>query len=329
MRLPAASTRDPLDVNSLPPTGNTELNHRTKPLTDAEERQQTYKLLLSAALIIAPVGLVVSWFWAFKWLVLPVLITGALLFLGRAFFQYTRERRQPWSELGAAALIALSALLGWLFYSLPTHQVGYLLVFPVTLAWAFGFALVVAKQVAGWMANHPKVHWEVARQWESFFPGLKSWTVPADCPEVRSVQVAPVLLFVSFGVGWLVVLQLERSIAWEFAALLGIVGFGLAAILLTAAWNLTGVGSRFSLRLMLRVTWKALTVWCNYNRHETKAAGVFRFPTPPFRKAAAVRDNLDVGHAGRAGGWAHHLLSVDHAGRESGRAGERTVHSSS
>src|ERR1700683_3701943 len=105
MRLPAASTRDPLDVNACPPTGTTELNYRTKPLTDAEERQQTYKLLLSAALIIAPVGLVVSWFWPFKWLVLPVLITGAILFLGRAFFQYTREGRQPWLELGAAALI--------------------------------------------------------------------------------------------------------------------------------------------------------------------------------------------------------------------------------
>ena len=118
-------------------------------------------------------------------------------------------------------LIALSALFGWLFYSLPTHQVGYLLVFPVTIVWAFGFAVVVANQVAFWMANHPKVHWEVSRLWESFLPRLKSWTVPSDCPEIRSVQVAPVLLLVSFGVGWLVVLQLERSIAWEFAALLG------------------------------------------------------------------------------------------------------------
>jgi len=124
MRLPAANVRDTLDVASLPPKDNTELNYRTKPLLDAEERQQTFRILLSIALFIAPIGLIVSWFWPIKWLVIPVLITGAILFLGRSFFLHTREGRRPSLEMLAAAVIVASMVLGWLFKSLPSHRVG-------------------------------------------------------------------------------------------------------------------------------------------------------------------------------------------------------------
>ena len=290
MRLPAATNRDTLDVASLPPTDNTELNYRTKPLSAAEERQQVFKLLLSMALVIAPVGLVVSWFWNFKWLVLPVLITLCVVFLGRAFFVYTRERRQPWLEVGAAAIIVVSILLAWLFGTLPSHRVGYGLVFPLTLAWTFGFAWIAAKQAAFWMANHPRVQWEISRKWESFFPHFGGFSAPGECPDVRSVHFAPILLGLAYGFGWYVLLFMERSSLWEFSSLWGILGFAVGAVVLMCLRNAT-IGSKLSPLLMLRVTWKALTVWCSYNRHGTIAAGVFRFPTPGLRYAA-VRDTV-------------------------------------
>ncbi len=288
MRLPAATNRDTLDVASLPPTDNTELNYRTKPLSAAEERQQTFKLLLSMAVVIAPVGLAVSWFWNFKWLVLPVLITLALLFLGRAFFQYTRERRQPWLEIGAAAVVVVSILLASLFGSLPSQRVGYALVFPLTIAWALGFGWVAAKQAAYWIANHPKVEWAVARKWESFFPQFGSFTVPSECPDVRSLLFGPILLGIAYAFGWFVLLRMEQTPFWEFASLWGVLGCAVAAVVLMSFWNMT-IGSGFSPLLMFRVAWKALTVWCCYNRQETPAAGVFRFPTTALR-SVAIRD---------------------------------------
>lgn len=290
MRLPAAINRDTLDAASLPPTDNTELNYRTKPLSAAEERQQTFKLLLSMALVIAPIGLVVSWFWNLKWFVLPLLITLALMFLGRAFFQYTRERRQPWLEIGAAVVVVGSILLAMLFNTIPSQRAGYGLVFPLTLALTFGFGWLAAKQAAYWMANHPKVEWATARKWESFFPQFGNLTVLADCPDARSLLFAPLLLVLSYAFGWLVLLRMEQSAFWEFASLWGILAFAVAAIVLMCAWNVT-VGSGFSPLLILRVTWKTLAVWCCYNRHETPAAGVFRFPTASLR-FAAIRDTV-------------------------------------
>jgi hypothetical protein len=288
MRLPAAINRDTLDVASLPPTDNTELNYRTKPLSAAEERQQTFKLLLSMALVIAPIGLVVSWFWNFKWLVLPLLITFVFMFLGRAFFQYTRERRQPWLEIGAAAIIVVSIMLAFVFDAIPSHRAGYGVVFPLTVAWTFGFAWLAGKQVAHWMANHPKVEWATARKWESFYPHLRSISTPADCSDVRSFHVAPLLLVLAYAFGWFVLLRMEQTPFWEFASLWGILGFAVASVVLMCLWNVAA-GSGFSPLLIFRITWKALTVWCCYNRHETPAAGVFRFPTRSLR-VAAVRD---------------------------------------
>jgi hypothetical protein len=289
MRLPAATTRDTLDAAALPPTDNTELNYRTRPQTPQAERVQTGRLLISATLVVAPLGLVVSWFWAVKWLVLPAMITGALVFFGRAFLRFARQRRRPWLELLVIVLIVVAGVLGWLFHRLPSLRVGYGAIFPLSLAWVSLFSLVLARQVAHWMANHPKVEWEVARKWESLLAAISGGPIPDDCPEVRSVRTAPVFLLAAYGIGWGVLLRVEQTSSWEFSAVWAVAAFFASMALMGWVRNYLGYGSRFSLWLTFRVAWDAVVVWCNYDRAGTPAAGVFRFPSRSLR-SVIVRD---------------------------------------
>lgn len=281
MRFPAAKTNDTLDVASLPPTDNTELNYRTRPFTPEQESQLTNKTLFGPALFIAPIGLVVSWLFAAQTLMLALLITAAAVFLLRALVAFLRGRLFGFDLLGFV-LVVVAGALGWVFSSLSSQRLAYGIFFPLVVAGAGAFAVILARQVAYWMANHPRVEWATARKWEGFFPSLARPQVPSECPEALSLWLAPLFAMLAYGVGWLVLLRVEETPQWEYASVWGIVGFAVSLPLFVLLWNWGG-GSWLSPRLTWRVSWQALKVWCTYNHHETKAAGVFRFPAPALR----------------------------------------------
>ncbi len=293
MRLSAAKSHDTLDEASLPPTDNTELNYRTQPLSPQDQQSLTLRVLFSAALFVAPLGLVVSWFLPIKSIAIPLLVTGVVVFLARAFWEFVRSRK-PGFELLAGGVIIAASILGWLFHSIPSNRLGYGLAFPLVVIAVACFSLLLAKQIAFWMANHPKVEWEVSRKWEGYFPVLHNLAVPAECPEIRGLIAAPILFVLAYGFGWLVLLRIEETPIWEFASVWGMFGFLLGLAVLTCAWNWSPVGSWLSPFLMLRVTWQAIKVWSTYNLRETKAAGVFRFPTLAFR-GKKYRDAISFG----------------------------------
>ena len=128
MRLPAAKSHDTLDEAALPPTDNTELNYRTQPLSPQDQQSLTLRVLFSAALFIAPLGLVVSWFLPIKSIAIPLLVTGVVVFLARAFWEFVRSRK-PGFELLAGGVIIAASILGWLFHSIPSNRLGYGLAF--------------------------------------------------------------------------------------------------------------------------------------------------------------------------------------------------------
>lgn len=289
MRHQVAKLRDTLNVAALPPTDGTELNYRTRPQTPEDEVRQTGRIFLSAALLVTPLGLLVSWLLPVRWLVLPILITLILVFLARAFFVAVRERKTSRFDLMVAGVVLASAVCAWLLQAVPSRPIGYALAFPLTIAWAGIFAWHLAKQVAFWMANHPRVEWATARKWEGFLESPFRGPIPPECAELRSLRAAPYLLAAAYGVGWLALRAAMSTSAWEYAPLWGVIGFAGFSLIEFSLWN--SVVSQFSWRLLLDVTWQALKVWCNYNRAGTPAAGVFRFPTPALR-CASVRDGV-------------------------------------
>ncbi|MBX9681649.1 MAG: type IV secretion system DNA-binding domain-containing protein [Gemmataceae bacterium] len=278
MRLPAATTNDTLDAASLPLTDGTELNHRTRPLPPEEENRLTRQTLFSPALLIAPVGLALSWF-------LPVAF-GSIVLIGAALVATLLalvkfgQGRSAAGELLGLALVTFAGSLGIAFHLLPSPRFGYGVVFPVVVGGVYVFAFLVAKQAAYWMANHPKVEWATSRRWEEIFPESPSWAVPEECPEARTVWTAPLLLGVAYAIGWLALLRVEKSSLWEYAAGFGVVGFVATLALFVAAG-----GHTFRVSAVMNACWRAIRLWCVYNLHDTKAAGVFRFPTPMFRNA--------------------------------------------
>ncbi len=217
MRLSAAKSHDTLDEASLPPTDNTELNYRTQPLSPQDQQSLTLRVLFSAALFVAPLGLVVSWFLPIKSIAIPLLVTGVVVFLARAFWEFVRSRK-PGFELLAGGVIIAASILGWLFHSIPSNRLGYGLAFPLVVIAVACFSLLLAKQIAFWMANHPKVEWEVSRKWEGYFPVLHNLSAPAECPEIRGLIAAPILFVLAYGFGWLVLLRIEETPIWEFAS---------------------------------------------------------------------------------------------------------------
>lgn len=289
MRPRVAYHRDTLNTRRLP-SDETYLDYRTKINPVPFDNQTTLRLIFVASVLLVPLavtGRLISF--VGDWL--PLFIGGLAIvfivvggtsaaFLGKANVQLA------W---GGALLIV--TLVAFFMQSFNDPRDAYLWLMAPALMLAAGLALFAGKQASFWMtANH-----EVGQQ--SMFRWRRLWSFsgePEDqrlCPELLTIPIVlisvPMGLLAGFGVLHLLTKNVPHFVAGT-AALMTVFG------VMLVAW----IGAhQFLLGVMPPVVatpiaaWRTLRVFITYNRHDTPAAGVFRFPTKILR-SVFVRDFL-------------------------------------
>ena len=266
---------DLLDVEALPPTDKTELNYRTRPLTDEQEMRLTLLLLLVTSPVALLLGVSTYLLTLHPWIDDLVFAAGPVLVV---WFLLRRL---------AGALVRWELIAGLVFCVCSTTGViwdWFQRGAPATRVLAVGLAWVtcslIARQMAAWILVAPTVDHETMKRWRVNLPRLVPHGLSLDCPELLTYSVSPALLGIAY---WLTSFLVGPSPvgiwAWPF-------GFALSVLCVWTAWHL--ILSPFlappDFKRSWQLTWQALQVFVTYNIHDTPAAGVFRFPTRWLRR---------------------------------------------
>jgi len=291
MRRTLARTRDTLDVESLPSVEGTELNHRTRVWTDSQERHFTIRMLSYLSGKVVFTVFVIRLMTVFSVTLAAVyLLPFALLMLALAFSRYIRG--WPLGVRITKAVSYLATFVVFVVLSLIGDVWAAYFAFGGALVLAAYLSRVIAKQYAFFMTANERVGRRAVRRWQGFwftFPKLRG---PRFLPEISAHTWSFPLLALAYVFGFGALILAERSDYGRFAGAISVTAFLVA---LPVAWLLLGdlrLTAPAPLLRSVRVCWKALVTWVCYNRHQTPAAGVFRFPTKwtryPFLRDLAV-----------------------------------------
>jgi len=260
---------DPLDAESLPPTGGTELNYRTRPLSPQLERRLTLIALLAPAPIL--ISLAAGFAWFFSWHILVenvalgacVVLAVRLVVKNAVGARIRRDLTATWVVAGGTGLA--------LVWRLTERVESYLPLAAVILAWFT--SVLMARQVAAWFLASPRVDSDTAARWRVNLPGFWPRGLSFDCPELLTFYLSP--LFIG-GAWWLAVTCAEQVFGcpWAWPAC-----FLCMVHLITTVWHMLGIVPWPDFGKSWKASWDALVVFVTYDVHQTPAAGVFRFPS--------------------------------------------------
>ena len=281
---------DLLDVASLPPTGNTELNYRTRPLSSDQEWRLTLLLLLTTlpTLTLLGVGL------HFGCFVVPglrhaVVALGIILVGWIAWRRLTGAIQKHDVFFGLIFTVACGSALVW-HWSMDEDFSS--LRFGLLVGWVI--SSLIARQAAAWILAAPTVDHETTQRWRVNLPQVIPHGLSLDCPELLTYTVSPLLLALAWvGSLWILIWLGVGLWFWPFS-------FVASVQVVWLAWHLAAsfVVPLTSPDESWRATWRALIVFLTYDIHHTPAAGVFRFPTrllrSPWRRWALLVLTLAV-----------------------------------
>lgn len=262
---------DLLDVAALPPTDKTELNYRTRPLSDGQELRLTLLLLLTVLPTLTILGITLHFL---CWLVplirhatfsVGVLLAGWIIV--RKLTGALQKHELYW---GCIYLAACGSSLLWYFSlgdDLSSFRIGLL------VAWIA--SSLIARQVAAWILAAPTVDHETTKRWKVNIPRLIPHGLSLDCPELLTYTVSPLLLTVSWYLSLWILLWSDAGL-WFWP-----VAFAASVQAVWLTWHIAA-GSFVPFPnpdASLKATWRALIVFATYDIYHTPAAGLFRFPT--------------------------------------------------
>ena len=150
-----------LDVDSLPPTQNTELNYRTRPLSGEQEIRLTVLLLFATLPTITILGVSLH----FVCTIIPgfrhIVTSASIILFGWIGWRRLTGALQRWDlYAGIAILAAAVTSLAW-HWSL--HADLDSMRFGVFVAWVAG--ALIARQAAAWIHAAPTVDHERMKRW--------------------------------------------------------------------------------------------------------------------------------------------------------------------
>lgn len=290
MRRRLATTRDTLQEHLLPATAeNTELNYRTRITTDWQDTATLIRLasILTLNCIAIGFGIRLLTILPVDWGV-GLLIALAVLMAAVAYARFLQYRPPRTSLAWAAGLIGSTTLFG-LASVAATQQAAYLIPFGAAVAFAALLSHLITKQVCFFMSVNERIQLRKVRRWQRFWGYIGTRLTPRLCPEVLSYRLGFAALALAFAAGYAVLEFVAQTTFEPYAALIGVLGFLFVLPALHAGMDALGLAPVTEPGLILKVTWKSIRAFVCYNRHETNAAGVFRFPTKALRPPL-VRD---------------------------------------
>ncbi len=156
---------------------------------------------------------------------------------------------------------------------MPDQRFAYAVGFGTALFAACVVSHLVAEQYAAYLVANERIPFRTAETYRSYWQFLPRFFGGVGPPELRSYSWSYVVVAVLFAVGFKVTTRAGHTNYPEFAGLLGACTVGL---LIPVAWFL--MGGPWSFGQAATRCWHALVVFLFYDRHQTTAAGVFRFP---------------------------------------------------
>jgi len=290
MRPNVAQVQETLDAAALPREPNTELNHRTCVTSLGQDALTVIRLLFVPTLMAMPIVAVASILSPFGYLISSSVLGVAGFLVVIAFIQFAFSGQTP-SVVSWIILLTTCALVSVVMGQFKNVGLAYLVLFSVALACAYVLSYFMAKQAAFWMTVHPLVKRDATLRWQDAWPPLDLRRVDPALPESAGFSFGAMILFAAWIAGFAVQrFALHTSFA-PAAGMLSIFGFLVTVPIVWLAVNFSGECAPISIWSALRNTYRGLRIFCCYNRHETPAVGVFRFPTK-YLRVVAVRDSV-------------------------------------
>lgn len=264
-----------LDVTALPPTGNTELNYRTRPLTKGQELRLTLLILLG----VLPVLLSLSIGTHILCSTLPI-FGDAYISLCMTYAACLCVRRltgalQRFEVIVGSVLLA--AGMGGIAWEFSTQLRQWSLEIALVVAWLT--CCLIAQQAAAWILVGPTVDHETMKRWQVNVPNFVPRGLSLDCLELLTFTVGLLLVLVSWFVSLLI-------LAWSDAGMLfWPVAYVVSAHVVWVGWHVV---------TCIVIPWpdpadswaatlRAIRTFITYNVYNSPAAGLFRFPTTWLR----------------------------------------------
>lgn len=290
MRRRVATSRITLQANALPETAEfTELNYRTCVTTPGQDAATVARLVSLVTLFFLVVGFGLRLLTILPlWISVPIVIVLFVTMLAAASERFLRGMPSHVELFLALVVLIVGVLFGFVNYA-PTMRSAYLLIFGPAVLLAAAFTHFVTIQACAFMAVNERMTRHRMRRWLRHLSRIETLHVPAECPELADYRLSLALLLVAFAVGFGVLVQAERIGHAGYAAIFGV--FGFLATLVALRLFLPGHEDESGLPFAstVKATWRALTTFVCYNRHQVEAAGLFRFPTKLLRPSP-VRD---------------------------------------
>ncbi|MCA9041360.1 MAG: type IV secretion system DNA-binding domain-containing protein [Planctomycetaceae bacterium] len=266
-----AQSDDLLNREALPPTDQTELNYRTRPLTGNQELRIVLLLFLGILPVLTILGVSLHFFCWLIPFVRHACVAGGCLFVGFLFSMGLTGALQKTDRFYALLLVTIlgSSLIWHWCAGENLHSLRVALV----VTWIT--SSLIARQVAAWYLASPSVNLENSQRWRVNLPRLIPHGLSLDCPELLTYTLSPLLLIVAWILSLWLLIEFEWSlVCWPFifVASLWLIWFG---------WHLL-VAPIFPFPhpvSSLSATWRGLIVFITYDPYQTPAAGLFRFPT--------------------------------------------------
>ncbi len=274
-RIFPAQADDLLDVKSLPPTTNTELNYRTRPLTALQENRLAILLLFCPI----PIGLLLAIpFWifisTFEWLDRTASIVSVIV-AAWVMFRWLTQAFKRWEFVFCVAY-SIASLLAVVWELALRMDVW---VWRIGLVAAWVLSGLIARQIAAWILAGPAVAYEQGKRWEVNLPNLFGIKYSFDCPELLTNGLSPILIGPAW---WVSVWSSDQlySVYWLWPVFLPFSYMALWTVSHLVLIPLVPFPNPFR---TIRSTWNAIVVFLSYDIYNTPAAGVFRFPTKWLR----------------------------------------------
>ncbi|MEZ6117732.1 MAG: hypothetical protein R3C28_14340 [Pirellulaceae bacterium] len=249
---------DLLDGADMPPTDNTELNYRPRPLSNDEERRLTGLLLIiPVPIVVLGVSLhfLIELFPILRHLTIAV---GIVLAGWLGIRRLTGALQQP-DVVGALAFGCVGAVaLAWEFATI--FSVNALRV-SILVGWVT--SALIARQVAAWILVAPTVDHERMERWRSNVPGVLPSGLSRDCPELLTYTVSPVLLMMAWILSWWILLAVGISTCWWPVL------FALSVQAMWLIWHIAAIPfvPFPNPDEAMRATWNAIVVFLTYDIH--------------------------------------------------------------
>jgi hypothetical protein len=290
MRRRLATSRITLQSHALPRTAErTELNYRTCITTPAQDAATTARLVSIATLAFIAVGFGLRLLSGLPLAVsIPLFAVLFVAMMGLAYWRFLQGRPSTEELFLALAVLLVSVLFGFVNFA-PTMRSAYLLIFGTAVLIAALFSHFVTVQACAFMAVNERIPRLRMGRWLTHLSRIERLETPDECPELTGYRLSYLLLIAAFAAGYGVLVMTERTERAGYAAMFGVIGF--LATIVSVRLLSPDLGGAPPARLVetVKATWRALTTFVCYNRHQVEAAGLFRFPTRALRPRL-VRD---------------------------------------